>query len=80
MASFYRSLTPEQQTIHDALCDSHYLAGLKAGYGAAQYGDKSEEIFSALMASREGHLTGIKEARAKLLSDMAAADAKAGLV
>lgn len=54
-----------EQTIRDALLDSQYLAGAKAGWNAAQ-SDDPEAAFVRLCASREGHLAGYREAKAAL--------------
>lgn len=54
-----------RETIRDALLDSHYLAGAKAGWNAA-LNDNPEAAFAALQRSRDGHLSGYKEAKATL--------------
>ena len=65
---FADSLTPAQRTIHDALCDSQWLTGLKAGWNAGriQDPDKALEVYNRMVASRDGHLEGYREARAAL--------------
>ena len=50
------------QVIHDALMDSQYLAGINAGWNAAQ-SDDPESALAAARKSREGHLAGFKEAK-----------------
>lgn len=59
------ALREAEETIRDALLDSQYLAGVKAGWNAAQ-ADDPEQAFAALLKSREGHMAGYKEARAAL--------------
>jgi hypothetical protein len=63
--TFIDSLTPEQRTIHDALCDSQWLAGLKAGWNAGSIKDdaKAQAEYDALVASRNGHLAGYRAAK-----------------
>ncbi|MDF0490035.1 hypothetical protein PX554_18015 [Sphingomonas sp. H39-1-10] len=61
------AMVEAQQTIHDALMDSQYLAGVGAGWNAAQ-ADDPEVAFAALRKSREGHLAGYAEAKAILAS------------
>jgi len=70
--SFIKSLSPEQRRIHEALCDSQYIAGAKAGWNAGCIADPDEAQaqFSALIKSREGHLEGYADARAALSSPM----------
>jgi hypothetical protein len=61
------------ETVRDALLDSQYLAGVTAGWNAAQADDPNAALAS-LQKSRAGHLAGYKEARAIL----AALNARAG--
>lgn len=55
------------QIIHDALMDSQYLAGITAGWNAAQCTDP-EAALAEVRKSREGHLSGFKDAKAAILS------------
>lgn len=66
--SFIESMSQEQLRIHEALCDSQYIAGAKAGWNAGCIADPNEAQaqFEALIKSREGHLEGYADARADL--------------
>lgn len=66
--AFIKSMSPEQLRIHEALCDSQYIAGAKAGWNAGCIADPNEAQaqFLALIKSREGHLEGYADARAAL--------------
>jgi len=58
--------TSEQEavaTIRDALLDSQYLAGVTAGWNAAQADDPNAAL-AAIQRAYEGHLSGYKEAKA----------------
>ena len=68
MSAFRDSLTPDQQTIHDALCDSQYLAGVKAGWNAACIKDAEAAAAELLRIqnSRRGYLAGVGTAKANL--------------
>jgi hypothetical protein len=68
MSAFYDSLTPDQRTIHDALCDSQYLAGVNAGWNAACIKDKeaSEAELLRIQNSRRGYLAGVGAAKTAL--------------
>ena len=48
--------------IRDALLDSQYLAGAKAGWNAAQE-DDPEKAYAALVKSRDGYLKPIADLR-----------------
>ena len=65
---FRDTLSPAQQTIHDALCDSAWLSGLKYGWNAGIIKDpeQSQAEYSKLSASRSGHLRGYRNAKAAL--------------
>lgn len=65
--SFTDSLTEDQQTVHDALTESAYLAGARAGWNAAQ-SDDPNAAWLALQKSREGHLSGLVVARERILA------------
>lgn len=77
--NFRDTLLPAQQTIHDALCDSAWLSGLKYGWNAGiiKDPDQSQAEYSKLSASRTGHLQGYREARTALAAHVAAEVAKA---
>ena len=66
--SFIESLSPEQLRIHEALCDSQYIAGAKAGWNAGCITDPTaaQAQFTALIESRERHLEGYADARSAL--------------
>lgn len=55
---FLASLSPDQRTIHDALCDSSYIAGAKAAWNASceENPVTAREKFDALVKSRDGYL------------------------
>lgn len=53
------------ERVRDALLDSQYLAGVTAGWNAAQ-SDEPEAALARLQAARAGHLAGFKEAKATL--------------
>ena len=67
-APFLASLNDSQRTIYEALCESHYLAGAKAAWGAAQEPD-GEACYDALVASRKDTSAGYAEAKAALRAD-----------
>jgi hypothetical protein len=54
-----------REAIRDALMDSQYMAGVTAGWNAAQ-SDDPETALASLRASRSGYLAGFKEAKAIL--------------
>lgn len=65
---FLASLSPDQRTIHDALCDSSYLAGAKAAWNASceENPVTAREKFDALVKSRDGYLKEYSAALAAL--------------
>lgn len=67
MSAFLDSLTPDQRTLHDAMCDSAYMAGVAAGWNAANSKDPNSEM-ARIVNSRSGHLSGYAKARAALES------------
>lgn len=54
-----------KETTRDALMDSQYMAGVTAGWNAAQ-ADDPEAALASLRKSRQGHLAGYAEAKALL--------------
>ena len=56
-----------QERVSEALQDSAYLAGVTAGWNAAQADDPNAALAS-IQAAYSGHLAGFKEAQAVLLS------------
>lgn len=82
--NFRDTLSPAQQTIHDALCDSAWLSGLKYGWNAGiiKDSDQSQAEYSKLSASRTGHLQGYRQSRTDLsqASVAAALEAAAGVL
>lgn len=67
-SAFLASLTPDQRIIHDALCTSHYYAGIKAGWnaGCIRDDDKAQAEYHRLMEANTGHLQGYREAKQRL--------------
>lgn len=67
-SAFLASLTPDQRTIHDALCDSAWRAGLGAGWnaGCIKNDAAAQKEFDRLARSRDGHLQGYAEAKKRL--------------
>ncbi|RWR30512.1 hypothetical protein D2T29_12640 [Sinirhodobacter populi] len=65
---FRDTLSPDQRTIHDALCESAWLSGLKFGWNAGSIRDdaKSQAEYDRLVASRAGYLEGYSAARSNL--------------
>jgi len=60
---FLDSLTPDQTTMHDALCDSARLAGYREGVNAevkSFYSGKPRPVYEG------GHLAGFKKARQRI--------------
>lgn len=70
-ALFINSLSEDQRTIHDALCASSYIAGLKAGWNAGCIKDaaQAQEAYDKLMRAYDGHLAGYAEAKAALAQE-----------
>lgn len=64
MSAFLESLTEDQRLIHEALCESHYLAGLTQGWNCGDAG--SSEKFASIKKSRRGHLRGVIAARQRI--------------
>jgi len=52
-----------KETIRDALMDSQYMAGVTAGWNAANSADP-EAALARLQTSRAGYLSGLKAAKA----------------
>lgn len=59
MSRLVDSLTEEQLCIHNALLDSQWLAGLKAGWnaGCIKSDAEAQESYAKLSKSRDGHLS-----------------------
>lgn len=72
---FVASLSADQLRIHEALCDSQFIAGAKAGWNAGCIADPEAAIaaFGALIKSRDGHLEGFANAKAALAAQQALA-------
>ena len=70
---FIASLSEDQRTIHDALCTSSYIAGLKAGWnaGCIKDGAQAQKAYDRLMRACDGHLAGYSNARTALAVDAA---------
>lgn len=66
MSAFLDSLTEDQRRIHEALCDSSYMAGARAGWNCGLAEDTKK--FEAIERSRRGHLVGVKEALSRIES------------
>lgn len=81
-----RSGEPDKSDITDALMDSQYIAGAKAGWNAAQ-ADNPNEAYEKIIKSREGYLKPIRD-RQKLaatphnepVGHALSSDTKAGIV
>lgn len=63
MAGKQPELAEAQEIIRDALLDSNYLAGAKAGWNAAQ-ADDPNAAYAVLVTSFQGHLAGYAQAKA----------------
>ena len=70
---FIASLSEDQRTIHDALCNSSYIAGLKAGWnaGCIKDGAQAQQAYYRLMRACDGHLSGYSDARTALAAAVA---------
>lgn len=68
VSPFISSLSQDQLRIHEALCDSSYIAGANAAWNATCEADVDDARakFDALIKSREGHLEGYAVAKANL--------------
>ncbi|PWE54374.1 hypothetical protein DEM27_19865 [Metarhizobium album] len=73
---FVASLSADQLRIHEALCDSQFIAGAKAGWNAGCIADPeaATAAFGALIKSRDGHLEGFADAKAALAAQQAPKD------
>lgn len=67
--NFRDSLTDDQKTVHDALCESSYLSGAKAGWNAAHMDDPITAM-QKIENSREGYMTGMREATTRIIKEI----------